>query len=263
MASSTLAKAEEIAYLKHGAVVYRFRRATDPRAFWLNGHVLVLYSRSMSWAGSKPGKIRVAVRNMSAPDKEVILTVPRGTSPFAKVLDWEKNWTPFPHNGHVLLSYRLAPHVVVRCNWSNGECVPLHSSHSPAVWAHHNTTARLGARGSSPAVWLFNTHSYIGIAHFRNADRSYDLCFYHFNATPPFAMLGTSARFSFAAEPNTKPDKIQFVAGMYKHADRLVISYGVDDSYSREISVPISTALRLVQNGPAMQSGLLSSPVYD
>ena len=99
---------------------------------------------------SRPRKIRIGMRNMSEPMREVMLSTPRIAMPFVKYLDWEKNWTPFLHEGTVLLSYRLQPHVVIRCNWTNGVCNEAYRTDSPYVWEHHNTSARMGARGGPP-----------------------------------------------------------------------------------------------------------------
>ena len=53
----------------------------------------------------------MALRNLSAPEEEVLLRQPRSASPFHKFFNWEKNWTPFLHQGTLYLSYRLEPHV--------------------------------------------------------------------------------------------------------------------------------------------------------
>ena len=60
---------------------------------------------------------------------------------------------------------------------------------------------------------------------------------------PPFSMLGSSGRFVF-----NETNRIQFVAGMYRLRDRLVVSYGVGDDYSMETSVPVSAALKLLNH---------------
>jgi len=61
---------------------------------------------------------------------------------------------------------------------------------------------------------------------------------------PPFAMLRSSERFVFDT-----PGKIQFVAGMYRQRDHLVVSYGVGDVASMETHVPIAQALALLRQG--------------
>ena len=287
---------DTVAYMVDEALIFRFGPAQDPRAFWFDGHAVVLYSREMSSPETFRDQLRgwstticIGLRNMSAPTREVILRAPPRTSPFSRRYKWEKNWIPFHHEGQVLLSYRLHPHIVLRCDWSSGACLKVHSTDSPHVWAHHNSSLKMSARGSSPAVRLHHTNSYLGIAHFRNLNSVYDHCFYQFNATPPFAMLGTSARFSFAPARNrSRPNIAQFVAGpcidagtqrstrnhpplssnptpnpqcvvagMYQRGEHLIISYGAGDSYSLETSIPISTALSLVQSGSAMQRGLV------
>ena len=55
-------------------------------------------------------------------------------------------------------------------------------------------------------------------------------------------MLHSSERFVFDT-----PGRIQFVAGMYRQRDYLVVSYGVGDVASMETHVPIAQALALLR----------------
>jgi hypothetical protein len=55
-------------------------------------------------------------------------------------------------------------------------------------------------------------------------------------------MLRSSERFVFDT-----PGRIQFVAGMYRQRDHLVVSYGVGDVASMETHVPIAQALALLR----------------
>lgn len=162
-------------------------------------------------------------------------------------MPWEKNWTPFIYEGRLFLSYRLEPHVVLQCNLRTGGCAVAHRTNSTAVWAHQRTSVRMGARGGSPAVHLRGLGSYVGIAHFRNPSGVYDHCLYEFEGRPPFAMQRSSHRFMFNSS-----DRIQFVAGMYKHHDKLVVSYGASDVASWETELPIARALELL--GPRSTS---------
>ena len=179
---------------------------------------------------------------------------PPDATPVAKFMSWEKNWTPFIHEGRLYLSYRLEPHVVLRCNWQTGGCAVAHRTNSTAVWAHQRTSVRMGARGGSPAVHLRSVGSYVGIAHFRNPSGIYDHCLYEFEDRPPFAMLRSSQRFMFNSS-----DRIQFVAGMYKHHDELVVSYGASDIASWESELPIARALELLGSPRSTSRGSSSS----
>ena len=57
-------------------------------------------------------------------------------------------------------------------------------------------------------------------------------------------MLRSSERFVFDT-----PGRIQFVAGLYRQRDHLVVSYGVGDVASMETRVPIAQALALLRRG--------------
>ena len=161
---------ETVAVLVDDVCTHRFGPAQDPRAVWNGPHLFAFYSRvgdGSRSAGSRPAEIRMAFRNLSEPAREVLLREPRSASPFKKFFNWEKNWTPFLHGGELLLSYRLEPHVVLGCDWRSGNCHVAHRTNASHVWAHHRTSVRMGARGSSPAVLLRSHGSYVGIAHFR------------------------------------------------------------------------------------------------
>lgn len=260
---------ETVALVVDGTCMYRFGPAQDPRGVWFGSHLFVFYSRvadASRLISSRPSEIRMALRNLSAPEEEVLLRQPSSASPFRKFFNWEKNWTPFLHQGTLYLSYRLEPHVgppsrsnlswasgppsahwalcsaVLRCNWGSGSCDVAHHTNSTAAWAHHRTSLRMGARGSSPAVLLRGFSTFLGIAHFRTQSGVYEHCFYEFGATPPFVMLRSSGRFVFNAS-----SRIQFVAGMYKLRDSLVVSYGVGDVAAMETRIPISAALSLLR----------------
>eukprot|EP00964_Phaeocystis_antarctica_P141852 scaffold106979_cov62-Phaeocystis_antarctica.AAC.2 len=161
---------ETVAVLVDDVCTHRFGPAQDPRAVWNGPHLFAFYSRvgdASRSIGSRPAEIRMAFRNLSEPASEVLLREPRSASPFKKFFNWEKNWTPFLHGGELLLSYRLEPHVVLGCDWRSGNCHVAHRTNASHVWAHHRTSVRMGARGSSPAVLLRSHGSYLGIAHFR------------------------------------------------------------------------------------------------
>ena len=105
---------ETVALVVDGTCMYRFGPAQDPRGVWFGSHLFVFYSRVADASrpiSSRPSEIRMALRNLSAPEEEVLLRQPRSASPFHKFFNWEKNWTPFLHQGTLYLSYRLEPHV--------------------------------------------------------------------------------------------------------------------------------------------------------
>ena len=64
------------------------------------------------------------------------------------------------------------------CDWRIGACRVAHRTNASHVWAHHRTSLRMGARGSSPAVLLRSQGSYVGIAHFRTPSGAYEHCSY-------------------------------------------------------------------------------------
>lgn len=104
---------ETVALVVDGTCMYRFGPAQDPRGVWFGSHLFVFYSRvadASRLISSRPSEIRMALRNLSAPEEEVLLRQPSSASPFRKFFNWEKNWTPFLHQGTLYLSYRLEPH---------------------------------------------------------------------------------------------------------------------------------------------------------
>ena len=72
-------------------------------------------------------------------------------------------------------------------------------------------------------------------------------------------MLRSSERFVFDT-----PGRIQFVAGMYRQRDHLVVSYGVGDVASMETRVPIAHALALLRrSGAATASSTTADATAD
>lgn len=229
-------------------LLVRFGPGQDPRGVWFDGSLLLFYSRALDarqLSSSRPSRVRMAMRNLSEPDREVQLLAPRDASPFAKFVDWEKNWTPFQHGRALFLSYRLEPHIVLSCKWGSGKCAVAHRTQAPDVWAHFNTSVRMGARGSAPAVLLPERDSYVGVAHFRG-NTHYTHAFYEFSAVPPFAVLRASRRFQFAGFASAPPTRVQFVAGMYRSGGHFVISYGVADTHSMLTRVPVAQVVRML-----------------
>ena len=60
----------------------------------------------------------------------------------------EKNWSPFVHDGELLMSYSLEPHVVVRCAWAGGACEVAHNSSNPFLATYLTLGQEL--RGGTP-----------------------------------------------------------------------------------------------------------------
>ena len=71
-------------------------------------------------------------------------------------------------------------------------------------------------------------------------------------------MLRSSERFVFDT-----PGRIQFVAGMYRQRDHLVVSYGVGDVASMETRVPIAHALALLRRSGAATASTTADATAD
>ena len=71
-------------------------------------------------------------------------------------------------------------------------------------------------------------------------------------------MLRSSERFVFDT-----PGRIQFVAGMYRQRDHLVVSYGVGDVASMETRVPIAHALALLRRSGTATAGTTADATAD
>ena len=138
----------------------------------------------------------------------------------------EKNWSPFVYKDDLYLSYKLSPHIVLKCDIFSGVCSEMYKSKSKLPEK---------IRGSSQTIFWRKEDAYVGIAHTTTTirkERTYHHYIYLMDKSPPFEIFKVSEAFIFPSHFNDWRDKIQFCCGIYIEEPYFYISYGVADCVS-------------------------------
>jgi predicted GH43/DUF377 family glycosyl hydrolase/tetratricopeptide (TPR) repeat protein len=143
----------------------------------------------------------------------------------------EKNWMPFVRDGALHLVYSCGPTVVLRCDTATGELEVVSESTAPP----EAEAFRGGSQGVEvDGGLLFVVHEV------RRAPRS--LLYLH-----RFVMLDDDLRLASASPPFTfTQDHVEFCAGMARHGDELVLSFGVSDAAAGLAVVPLAGVVALL-----------------
>jgi predicted GH43/DUF377 family glycosyl hydrolase len=144
----------------------------------------------------------------------------------------EKNWMPFVRDGELLILYRCGPTIVLRCDPASGVLDRVAESDAPDF----ADELRGGSQGVAvPGGHLFVVHE---------VDRGGSLLRYLHR----FVMLDEQLVLCAASEPFTfTSDRVEFCAGMARHDDQLVLSFGVSDAAAGLAIVPLDRALALLE----------------
>ena len=128
---------------------------------------------------------------------------------------------------------------------NTGACVQVSAATSPHVWnglmLGDRIMANLLARLSTPAIQLRGVN--IGVCHFRLDLGTYVHLFFAFEPVPPFAILSVSKTFRLLSgspdprDSSSVQHQVEYIAGMYTHAGRVILTYGAADAHSAETSI--------------------------
>jgi hypothetical protein len=175
-----------------------------------------------------------------------------------------KNWIAVVWQGRLFLVYSLVPHALlevplssapdleagtlmpspdgsfqIRClrvlgagdvtrfsKWDPNESVELPDGHSLPLWRLRGGTGVVLVDAKSAGT---SRDLHVGVAHFRSRSHYYSV-WYALGAEPPFELVALSAPGKLGEHV------IEYPCGLRQGGDRLVVSYGVDDSSAREVS---------------------------
>lgn len=173
----------------------------------------------------------------------------------------EKNWMPFEHEGSLYFSHWLQPeHAVLRCDVESHACESVFNSSTTLSFEGLSSFARQEAEGdtsvhgSSPWAELDSEHL-VASAHymidpfshpnmtFRSKARLYWHTFIAMERKPPFAVVANTPWFQLPvpdAGRDAEWNEIQYMGGMMREGEDLVLSYGVGDCLSHALRVPVS-----------------------
>ena len=245
--------------------------AEDARPFRIDGQVHMLFTRK-AWYRRIGLRKRIWLATFEPMYREVQLQ-------YAEASADEANWVPIESRaagaGAFFVSYALCPHIVLRCEASNGRCVEAHrSGHLDC----HDTLLRGGTQlvrvrvggsynGGNGAeerdgdLTAGETEWLVAVAH-RKQYRpmgtggrdgmfiafQYAHALLWFQPSPPFAIVDTTEYFSLPPFFGTMLDGVQFCAGALVDNRQLVLTYGVADCVALRVSIPLDVIASLIQN---------------
>lgn len=216
----------------------------DPRLVWIGGDLLMVYS-SYDTGSFKTECIRGAVIAHAKPDFRFVKARPFRIS--LPSPERQKNWTPFVVNNRVCLVSSVKPHFVYELEAPGRFAVPLSEFEWDSPWFSSEFF-----RGNTNAVDLGDGRM-LGTFHtvIRN-DRMhyYDNGCYVFEAEPPFRVLRCSNRTFLPAEAAVEPHfrkqgliQVCFPVGMVRDGEKLLISYGDNDSSVKILKTTVTEML--------------------
>lgn len=168
----------------------------------------------------------------------------------------EKNWSPFQWQDHLLISYTLSPHEVLKVDLETGCCTPVYHTKSGYAWEWGTL------RGGSAAQIINN--EYVAFFHTRtrtasqisqfNAIPHYIGGVYTFNTEPPFNLKRVTNTPLIHDMFYSKEDnwiRIFYPAGFALVDGMVHLAYGIDDKEMWIAQIPwtqIEDCLLPIQN---------------
>ena len=144
-----------------------------------------------------------------------------------KSMKWmEKNWMPFEYQGDLYFVYEISPHIILSCDTTTGECIPVYRSDNLSRHRH------LGG-GAPAALFHYKGKPYfLSVAHTReNTPRIIRKNFFYiFRGQPPFDIILVGKEFDVMDDHRD----IEFGSGVLLSHDKkdIILSSGVSDCYS-------------------------------
>ena len=164
----------------------------------------------------------------------------------------EKNWILFEHNGELLASYGLRPHMVLGVNKGTGLCSrkyisqtedwkwpwgePRGGSNWLSMGDHmlmcaHSMLDRIGMEGRNPVFASQNEKSKYYFAFFVMAERK-----------PPFKIVAVGKDplgidHQIRIKPTIRDALVTFPMSLYRYGDDLCLAYGENDERTRVVKL--------------------------
>lgn len=222
----------------------------DPRLIWWKRQLLMVYS-SHDTGTFKNECIRAAVlaEHYAGVGPELMWKPPE---PFRVSMPGEarqKNWTPFiGQDNRLFLIASIRPHAVYELREPGCFAQPYCETEWDSPWFHDEFF-----RGNTPPVAL-QDGTFLGTFHTVAKPSGklhfYDNGCYVFDGKPPFRVLRCGRRTYLPAEAAVEPHfrkarliQVCFPVGMVRQDNRLLISYGDNDSSVKIMETSVSAML--------------------
>lgn len=232
---------------KNSFFKFSMGNCADPRLIWLpDGRLLMVYS-STNETGLRHECIRGCIvmdlnKSTSFIDGKTFRISPES------VTTRQKNWMPFLHDNNIYLTASVCPHIVYGLTLND----QISAEQKFETDWFHPWIYKDFLRGNTNIVQL-DDGNYLGTFHtavWRGARCYYDNGCYMFEGKPPFKVIKCANRTYLPAEEASqahfrKKNLIvcNFPVGMVKENDRLLISYGDNDSIVKIMETTVQDML--------------------
>lgn len=216
---------------------FRFKHSNcaDPRLIWTpDGKKLLMIYSSIDEVGLRYECIRGAViMDLDKSEDFVNSDFFRVSPPDMKIR--QKNWMPFLCDDKIFLIASVCPHIIYELHLGDS---PYAEKVSEVEWGHPWMYSE-ALRGNTNAV-LLEDGNYLATFHtaaWHNDCCHYDNGAYIFEGKAPFRVLKCANRSYMPAEDAVHPHfrkagiiKCTFPVGMIREGNKIIISYGDNDS---------------------------------
>lgn len=228
--------------------MYHITNCADPRLIWTpNNELLIVYSSSEE--GTHLECIRGCIIMDLNKSEEFLDKKPFRISP--KSTTRHKNWMPFVCDGKIFLIASVCPHIVYELQLGiNPVCKQVFETSWISPWMFKEFL-----RGNTNCVRL-DDGNYLSTFHtttWYQGRYFYDNGAYIFEGKPPFKVLKCANRTYLKAEDAIEPHfrkggliACTFPVGMVKENDRLLISYGDNDSCVKILETSVKEMINLM-----------------
>jgi len=229
---------------------FSMSNCADPRLIWLPDNRLLMTYSSTEEVGIRNECIRGTFIMDLNKSSEFIDGKPFRISPF-DLKQRQKNWMPFLYENKVHLVSSVCPHVIWKLEFDGDtpHCEKLYETKWDNPWMY-----REFLRGNTNVVRL-NDGNYLSTFHtatWYDKRCFYDNGAYVFEGKPPFRVLRCANRTYLMAEDAVEPhfrkrDLIvcTFPCGMVLEGNKLLISYGDNDSVTKIMETTVEKMIDL------------------
>jgi predicted GH43/DUF377 family glycosyl hydrolase len=223
----------------------------DPRLIWTPDQKLLMIYSSTEEVGIRNECIRGAFIMDLNVSNEFLQAEPFRVSP-RNLKERQKNWMPFIHEGVIHLVGSVCPHQIWTLEFNKGE--PVCQKKHETTWDHPWMFQEF-LRGNTNVIQL-DDGNYLGTFHtatWYDKRCFYDNGAYIFEGKPPFQVIKCANRSYLRAEDAVEPhfrkkDLIvcTFPVGLVREEDKLLISYGDNDSVTKIMRTTLDEMLDLM-----------------
>lgn len=234
-----------LAIVPRSTIPLGITNCADPRLTWLpDGRLLMVYSShdtgSFRNECIRGGIVMDNIDGKIHPPESFRISMPSA--------ERQKNWMPFVSNDRVYLIASVQPHTVYELSDVGRFATPCSEAEWTSPWFYSEFL-----RGNTNAVQLSDGR-FLGTFHtaVKLTDKLhfYDNGCYVFEGKPPFTVVRCSHRTYLPAEAAVEPHfrkagriKVCFPVGMVRDGERLLISYGDNDSSVKIMETTVAEML--------------------